>query len=43
MEKTTLVQILMADRLFVELLADRIASRLIEDLGREEAATLAGL
>lgn len=43
METTTLVQILMADRAFVDRLADMIASRLIEDLGRDEARKLAGL
>ena len=43
MENNTLVHILMADRAFVGRLADRIASRLIEDLGRDEARKLAGL
>lgn len=42
MKNTTLVQILMADRGFVDRLADRIATRLIEDLGRDEARKLAG-
>jgi hypothetical protein len=40
MENTTLVQVLTADREFVDRLADRIASRLIEDLGRDEARKL---
>lgn len=43
MEPPTLVQILTADRAFMDRLADRIASRLIEDLGRDEARKLAGL
>lgn len=43
MEPPTLVQVLTADCVFMDRLADRIASRLIEDLGRDETRKLAGL